>query len=60
MPGMPGRHVCEYKAKSTLEDFAIGKPAKAKPVAKAKRLAKAKRAAKPQPAKPKRAARSAA
>jgi endonuclease III len=57
-PECPVRHVCEYKAKSTLDDFALGKSppaAKAKPAAKPKRGAKAKRAA-----KPKRAARRAA
>jgi endonuclease-3 len=43
-PECPVRQVCEYKAKSTLDDFALGKPAKAKPVAKAKRLAKARSA----------------
>jgi endonuclease-3 len=44
-PECPVRQVCEYKAKSTVDDFALGKPPKAKPVAKAARLAKKKRAA---------------
>jgi endonuclease-3 len=46
-PECPVRQVCEYKAKSTVDDFALDKPVKAKPAAKAKRLAKAKRAAAP-------------
>jgi endonuclease-3 len=46
-PECPVREVCEYKAKSTLDDFGLGKPKAAptpKRVAKVKRATKAKRA----------------
>ncbi|HXR86503.1 MAG TPA: endonuclease III [Stellaceae bacterium] len=51
-PECPVREVCEYKAKSTLDDFGLAKP---KPAVKPKRVAKPKRAA-----KAKRAVRTAA
>ena len=51
-PECPVRQVCEYKAKSTLDDFGLATP---KAAAKLKRVAKPKRAA-----KVKRAVRSAA
>ena len=43
-PECPVRQVCEYKAKSTLDDFPL---ADSKPVAKARHAVKAKRAARP-------------